>query len=103
MYVGFETLPHHANWIANAILRIDDKFEGKHIQDFAIFRQSYIARRVDGSPKVVTLDVARSGPKRNTTAAVEPSYMAACNANHGRLDGNVGNSLSFLHRAANGT
>ena len=59
MNVGFKALADHADGVANAVLRIHDKFLRQNVQDFAIFGQRDVARGIDGAADVVALDVAR--------------------------------------------
>ena len=58
--VDFEALADHADGVANAVLRVDQKFLRQHVQHFAVFGQRDVARGVDGAANVVALDVARA-------------------------------------------
>ena len=59
MHVDFELLADHADGIANAVLRVDQKFLREHVQDFAIFGKGDGARGIHGAAHVFALDIAR--------------------------------------------
>ena len=40
MHIHFQSRPHHAHWVANAVLCIQQEFLRKHFQKLAILRQS---------------------------------------------------------------
>ena len=77
MHVGFEALPDHADGVANTILRIDDKFVRKDVEDFAIFRERNVAGSVDGAAHVVAFDVARAIAKRHAAPTVDAADVAS--------------------------
>jgi len=87
--------------IANAVVRVHDKFVGKNVEDFAVFGKSNVAGSIDGAFHVVALDVARTIAKRDAAAAVDAADMAAGNADERGLNGNTGNGFGFFHGSAN--
>src|ERR1700760_2036539 len=89
--------------VANAVLRIDEKFVWKNVEHFAIFWKCDVARSVDGAANVVTFDVARTMAERDATAAVHARYKAAVDANERRFNGDVRDALGFFDRAPDGT
>ena len=58
--VGFEALADHADGVADAVLRIDEKFMRQHVEHFAIFGKRDVARRVDGAAHIFAFD-SRAG------------------------------------------
>src|SRR6266404_8114433 len=49
MNVGLKALAHHSDGIANAFLRVDEKFMRQYVQHFAVGWQSNVAREIDGA------------------------------------------------------
>src|SRR5580704_10720419 len=58
MHVGFQALADHADRVANAVLRVDDKFVRQNVQHFAVFGKRNVAGSVDGAAHIVALDIA---------------------------------------------
>ena len=71
------------------------------VQNFPIFRQSNAPRGFDRAANIITLDIARLRAHRDSSAAVHAADMAACDANHGRLDGHSDDRFRFLDGATN--
>ena len=59
MYVRLEPLAHHADRVANVVLRVEKKFLRQHVKDFAVFGQVYAASRFNRAANVFALHVAR--------------------------------------------
>src|SRR5689334_25298234 len=102
MNIGFEALTYHAYGVANAVLRVDQEFVRQNVQHFAVRRQRDVARGVDGTAHVFTLDVARAVADADAPAAVHAAHMAAGHTNHRGFHGNVSDAFGFFHGAANG-
>src|SRR5262249_14992384 len=101
MNVGFEMLPNHADGIADAVVRVHDKFVRQDVQDLAIFGKGDIARSFHGALHIFAFDIARTIAECDATAAVDAADMAARDADQRGFDGNAGNGFGFLDRAAN--
>jgi len=80
MNVGFEALADHAYGVANAVVSVHGKFVRQDVEDLAIFGKRNIARGVDRSANVFTLDVARAISESNAAAAVQTANVTASNA-----------------------
>ena len=103
MDVGFEALADHADGVANAVLRVDQKFVRENVQDFAVFGKRDVAGGIDGAANVVAFDVARTMAEGDAAAAVDAAHEAAGHADHGGFHRNVGDAFGFFDGAANGT
>ena len=101
MNIRLQTLSDHAQRIADAILRIDNEFMGKHVQDFAIGRKGDIPGCVNGPAHIFTLNIPGPRAEGNSRAAVYAADVGARNSDHRRFHGDVGNSLSFFDGAPN--
>src|SRR5258708_25883229 len=102
MDVYFQPLAEHANGVANAALRIDNKFMRKDVQDFAVFRKRDVASSINGAADVFALDVSRPVSQSDTAAAVYAAYVAAGDSDQRFLDGHVGSAFGFFNRATAG-
>src|SRR5260370_24240213 len=77
MDVYFQTRAEHADGVAYAALRIDNKLMRKDVQDFAIFWKRDVASSINGAADVFALDVSRPVSQSDTAAAVYAAYVAA--------------------------
>src|SRR5215470_16396465 len=84
--VGFKTLADHAEGVADAVLRVDAKFMGEDVEDFAVGRERDVASGVDGAANVVAFDVAGAITKSDAAAAVDAADVAASYPNDGGFD-----------------
>ena len=101
VHVDFEALADHAHRVANIVVRVEQKFLREHVQHYAIFGQSDIARGIHGVANIVALDVARRVPERDSAAAVHSANMAAGNADERGLDGHADDGFGLFNGAAN--
>ena len=103
MHVRFEMLADHSNGVADAVVRVHDKFVRKDVKNFTIFGKGDVARGVHGSLHVVAFDVARTIAERDAAAAVNAANVVAGDADEGGFNGNAGDGFGFFDGAANGT
>src|SRR5580692_6859318 len=101
MNVGFQTLPDHADGVADAGLRVHHKFVWEDVKNFAVFGKGDIAGRVDGAADVIAFDVARTVPQGNAAAAVNAADVASGHTDQGLFHRDVGNAFGFFHGAPN--
>src|SRR5690349_2362366 len=100
--VGDQALANHTDGITNAVLRIDNEFVGKDVEDFAVFGERNVARGIYGAANVFALNVARTRTKRDTATAVHAPDVMSGDADKRFFDGNVGHAFSFFDGTADG-
>src|SRR5580704_2359192 len=101
VHVCFQALAHHADGVADVILAIEKEFLGKHVQNFAVFRQLHAAGCFDGSANVVALHVARTRANGDAAAAVDAAHVSASHADQGGFDWDADDCFGLFDRAAN--
>jgi len=99
--VGFEALSHHADSVANTVLRIDHEFVREDVEDLAVFGERNVAGGIDGAADVVAFDIPGAIAEGDAAAAVDAANMAAGDTDDGGLNGNVGDAFGFFDGAAN--
>src|SRR5260370_30719759 len=103
MDVHCQLLAEHAHGVADAALRIDNKFMRKDVQNFAVLRKSDVAGRIHGAAHVFALDVPRALSKRNAATAVYATHVATGYADERFLHLHVCNAFGFFDRTTDGT
>src|SRR5580704_12905761 len=103
MDVGFQSLADHPDRVANTLLRVHQKFVREDVEDLAIFRESDVARGIDGAAHIFTFDIARTMPEGDTTTAIHATNEVASFFEQGGVHRNVGDPFGFFDGAANGT
>jgi hypothetical protein len=101
VYVGFETLPDHADGIADAVVSVHGKFVWQYVKHFAVFGKRNVASSVNRAANVFAFDIARAIAKRYAAAAVQSAHVAAGDTDQRRFHRDAGNAFGFLDRAAN--
>src|SRR5881397_419412 len=86
MDVGFKTRAEHPDRIADTLLVIDDELLRKDVNDLAVGRKRNGPRRLDHTPHVFTVDLARTRRNRGHAPAVEASDVRSGKADIDHLD-----------------
>ena len=103
VHVGFEALADHANRVADIVLRVEKKFLGQNVEDFAIFGKLHAAGGFDSATNIVTLNVTRASADGDAAAAIDAADVDAGHADKGGFDGHANDGFGFFDGAANRT
>ena len=101
MNVGLKALADHADGIADADLRIEQKFLRQHVEDDTIFRERDTPRRFDGVSHIFAVNIARTIADGDAAAAGDAVNVSASHADDGALDRHAGDAFSDFERVAN--
>src|SRR5215813_4087195 len=71
MHIYFETRTHHSKRIANAKLIVDGEFLGNDVDDLAVRRKRDGTCRLDDTPHIFAIDLARPRRDRSHATAVK--------------------------------
>src|SRR5262249_6462245 len=71
MHIDFETRTHHSKGIANAKLVVDGEFLVNDVDDLAVRRKRDGAGRLDDTPHIFAIDLARPRRDRSHATAVK--------------------------------
>src|SRR5271154_3015718 len=100
--VCLQALADHADGVADVVLRVERKFLGEDVQDFAVFRQLHAAGGFDGAADVVALHVARARADRDAAAAIDAAHVRAGYADQRGFYRDSGERFGFFDGAADG-
>ncbi len=103
MNIDFQPLAHHSHRVADAILRVHQKFLRKDVKHLAVIRQGDATSCINRATNVVALDVTRMVAQRNAAAAVQPADVISGNTDERRFDGHAREALGLFERPANRT
>jgi len=82
----FEARRHHAERIVHAGLLVEDEFLGQQVEDFAICRQLYGSRFLDGLADFVAGNLAWTRAKRDSAVGVQAAHVGSGNSDQRVLD-----------------
>src|SRR5580698_3136282 len=94
MQVHFQPITHHAYWIVNPRLLIENELLRQQMDDLAIRRQRYGARAINGGANILTRDLAQTRSQADAATAVDATDMRPPDADHAAVDRALRHGLS---------
>src|SRR5262249_332572 len=96
----FESLPDHADGVADAVVGIHDKFMRQDVEDFTILGEIDVTGRINGVTNILPLDITRAIAECNASARVEAAHVRTSHTDQRGLDGNARDAFGFFNGAA---